>query len=229
MAARRRPSDTLLSAVLGGLVCLVLTTGTAVAVSTTAVTITSPVTGKTAHVTNQQSLVVSHRDAVSGTYSKVDSLGRQLVGDGSGALTVDGTTGSRPLLPSRPWNTVNDMVVNGSGGTTLYQATGNKRIALTSMALAAAGPTAGSVRVNLQVYVRSQPTGNCQTLADTGWGAAERFIVQVPVGDTVNLTWPTGLMYSAYASTASQYFCVNVTASGPSGFSMAVSAVGFLV
>jgi len=53
-------------------------------------------------------------DPTSGTRAKVDSGGHVLVGDGSGALTVDGTVAARPSLPSTPFQFNIDAP---SGGT----------------------------------------------------------------------------------------------------------------
>jgi hypothetical protein len=83
----RSVSSTTASAFLGAAAFAVLTAGTAVAVSTTAVSITNPSTGTVAHVTGKQSLVTSERDPSTGAYAKVDAAGRQLVGEGIPSTT----------------------------------------------------------------------------------------------------------------------------------------------
>jgi hypothetical protein len=102
MGARQISSNTI-SALIGAAAFAVLTAGTAVAVSTTAVTITNPTTGVVARVTGKESLVTSERDASTGAYAKVDAAGKRLVGDGSGALTVDGSVANRPVAPATIW------------------------------------------------------------------------------------------------------------------------------
>ncbi len=59
------------------------------------------------------------------------------------------------------------------------------------------------------------------------FGAAERFVVTVPVGQTLNVTYPTPLVYSAYAAAGKRY-CVDVEGTGPAGYTAHISASGFL-
>jgi hypothetical protein len=77
-----RFSNNALSALVGAAAFAVLTTGTAVAVATSAVSITDASTGAKTHVTGKQSLVTSERDPFNGVYSRVDGNGGQLVSDG---------------------------------------------------------------------------------------------------------------------------------------------------
>jgi hypothetical protein len=225
-ARQRRTSDNVLYAVLGGLVCVVLTTGTAVAVSTTAVTITNPTTGKTAHVTNLQSLVTSPRDPFSGTYARLDASGRQLVGDGSGALSVDGTVGTRPLLPSKPWSTgIRKTVDQATTRTTFYEGVGSNRLALTSATFAS--NTQVTAFIAVAVHTGSTSPG-CDFSTGT-WAFVESVVVIVPAGDTVDLNWPTPRLLSQYG-TSSNYVCAYVeAASSAPTWSMFFDANGFLV
>lgn len=110
-----RSSENVVAAVLGAVAFGVFSAGAAVAVTTQAVSITNPSTGVRAHVTNQQSLVTSQRDAISGNYAKVDAAGRQVVGDGTGALTVDGAV--REAAPSKGWSaTLYETIASDANG-----------------------------------------------------------------------------------------------------------------
>lgn len=222
----RRVPDNVICAVLGGLVCVVLTTGTAVAVSTTAVTITNPTTGKTAHVTNLQSLLTSQRDPVSGTYAKVDASGRQVVGDGSGALSVDGTVGARPLLPTKPWSTgIRKVVDQTTPRTTFYAGVGSNRLALTSATFASNTQVTAFIAVAVHT---GTTTPGCDFSSGT-WAFVESIVVVVPAGDTVDLNWPTPRMLSQHG-TSSNYVCAYVeAASSAPTWNMLFSANGFLV
>ena len=164
------------------------------------------------------------------------------VNDGSGPLTIDGTVkvekgsapitvggsvNAQPAAPANPWNQINDIAVSGAASRAiLFTGLGPAKLALTSFTLAAEGPNAGTVRAFVIVYVSDSNTGNCLTLSGASFGAAERFVVTVPVGQTINLTYPTPLVYTAYAGTGKRY-CVDVEGQGPSGFTGHISASGY--
>lgn len=157
----------------------------------------------------------------------VTVAGKLMVGDGSGALTVDGTVNARPVAPAHPWNPVNYIVVtSGSPRNELYEATQPTKLNITSFTVAATGSSAGTVQLSVQVYVSDSSSGNCVTLTGASFGAAERFLVTVPVGQTTNISYPTPLVYSAYGGKGDKY-CVDVEGSGPSGYAAYVSASGF--
>ena len=90
----RRLSENTVSAAIGAVAFATLSAGTAVAVSTSAVSITNPTTGRRAHVTGKDSLVTSDRDALTGAYAKIDGDGRQQVREGAPkaphAVTMNG-------------------------------------------------------------------------------------------------------------------------------------------
>lgn len=134
----------------------------------------------------------------------VTSSGKLLVGDRNGPLTVDGTVNARPVAPAHPWNPVNYVSVSsGSPRDVLFQANNPTKLDLTSFTVAATG-----------------------SMQERSFGAAERFLVYVPVGQTTNVTYPTPLVYTAYGSRGDKY-CVDVEGSGPSGYIAYVSASGF--
>lgn len=55
---------------------------------------------------------VALEDPSSGARASVDSTHHLRVGDGSGALTVDGSVYVRPLAPTRPWRFSLDTSAN---------------------------------------------------------------------------------------------------------------------
>ncbi|MDQ1687720.1 MAG: hypothetical protein QOK42_695 [Frankiaceae bacterium] len=136
--------------------------------------------------------------------------------------------GAQPVAPANPWNAINDISLTASGSRRpLYIGLGPARLNLSNFTASAEGGTAGSVRIFLIVYVSDSSAGDCTTLSGASFGAAERFVVMVPVGSTISLSYPTPLVYSAYASSGRRY-CVDVETSGPSGYTAHVSGVGFI-
>ena len=180
-----------------------------------------------AKVNQSGALWTAEVDPVSKAQSKVDSSGKRLVGDGSGSLTVDGTVSSRAASPTNALDTINDLTLH-SGDTRrpMFSGVGNRKIVLTSLIASAEGSTAGSVELLVVAYVKSNSvSGDCETLS--GFGAAERFTVMVPVGTTENITWPTGLVWTQYAD-ADDFYCINVESfGGPTGYTAHFSAYGY--
>ena len=176
--------------------------------------------------------LVTVKDPLTSSKARVDT-GKLRVGDGSGPVTVDGnvtvggTVGARMAAPTNQLDTINDLTVH-SGDTRrpMFAGVGSKRVALTSLIASAEGSTAGSVELLIVAYVRSNsPSGDCETLS--GFGAAERFTVMVPVGQTVNLNFPSPLVWTQYAD-ADDYYCINIESfGGPTGYTAHVSAYGF--
>lgn len=171
-------------------------------------------------VTEEGSLLVTGTDPSTGNRARVVS-GRSLVGDGSGSLTVD------MGAPLKPFDSINDLTLS-SGDTRrpVTNGTGGRAISLTSVIASAEGPNPGYVELLVIAYIKSNsPTGDCEALS--GFGAAERFTIIVPVGQTVNLNWPSPLVWSQYAD-ADDYYCINVESSGgPTGYTAHFSAFGF--
>jgi len=166
--------------------------------------------------------------------AKVSNMGQLYVTETdpyNGAFGRIGTNGSRLVsmaAPSTPWNQINDIQVTGaSPRAVLYTGLGPARLNFTSFTFSAEGSTAGTVRAFVIVYVSDTSSGNCLTLTGASFGAAERFVLTVPVGQTVNVVYPTPLVYSAYAS-AGRRFCIDVEGSGPSGYVGHIHASGFV-
>lgn len=166
-------------------------------------------------------------DPVSKVQAKVDSGGKRLVSDGSGPLTVDGVVGTQQRIPTSPLDTINDLTLSASDTRRpMFSGVGNRKIAMTSLIVSGEGSTAGSIELLFIAYVKQDsPSGDCETLS--GFGAAERFTVMVPVGTTENITWPTGLVWTQYAD-ANDFYCINVESyGGPTGYIAHVSAYGY--
>ena len=210
---------TIVVAVCAGAVLMPVAVGAATG---SLVNITDPVTAANkAKVSNKGQLYVTEADPYTGAFAKVDATGKQLVGDGSGALDVVQAN------PATPLDTINDLTLN-SGDTRrpAFAGLGFRKITLTSLIASAEGSTAGSVELLVIANVKSNSTsGDCETLS--GFGAAERFTVMVPVGQTVNITWPTGLVWTQYAD-ANDYYCIDVESfGGPTGYTAHFSAYGY--
>jgi hypothetical protein len=185
------------------------------------VNITDPLhLGSKANVSYKGSLSTTETDAVSGTQAKVAADGRRLVGDGDGPLTID------MAAPKTPWNQINDLtLVSGTSRRNLYTGLGPTKLNLTSLQVSNEAGS-GPYKAFFIVYVSNTNTGDCVALTGASFGAAERFVVMVPAGETVVVTWPTPLVYSAYAGVGKRY-CVDVESSVPTG-ALHIAASGFV-
>jgi hypothetical protein len=167
-----------------------------------------------ARVTSKGTLWVNQTDPLTGALAKVDSGGHSLV-----AQTM--------ANPVTPLDTINDLTLSAADTRRpLFSGTGNRKVSLTSIVTSAEGGSAGSVKLLFIAYVKSaSTTGDCEGLS--GFGAAERFTVMVPVGETVNLTFPTALSWTQYAG-ANDFYCIDVESyGGPSGYIAHIGAFGF--
>jgi putative exporter of polyketide antibiotics len=110
----------------------------------------------------------------------------------------------------------------------VFSGVGHNKVALTSMVLTADPTgTSGAVRVGIVATVKANSaTGDCHTGAGfTSLG--EQFKVNVVTGTTLNLTWPSPLVWTASAD-ADDFWCVNVVVlGGPAGYALHVAAYGF--
>lgn len=153
----------------------------------------------------------------------VSKQGQLKVFDGKGPLTVDGTVATREVTGT-VFNTVNGIsLTSGATQAPLYSGTGAQKLHLSSFTAAATGSTAGTVTVSLQVYVSDTLSDSCSNIGAGNFGAAERFTIYVPVGETTHMAYPTPLTYSAYA-TSGDRLCVYVSATGPTGWQARISA-----
>jgi hypothetical protein len=167
-----------------------------------------------ARVTAKGTLFVNETDPITGALGRVDAAGNR-------------TVTSSMANPTTPLDTINDLTLH-SGDTRrpMFAGVGFRKISLTSLIASAEGATAGSVELLVIAYVKSNSTsGDCETLS--GFGAAERFTVMVPVGQTVNLNWPSPLVWTQYAD-ADDYYCIDVESfGGPTGYTAHFSAYGY--
>lgn len=180
-----------------------------------------------------------------GPVARVDPKGRLAVGDGTGPLTVDGRVGvtgnvgvtslppvsgsvdARPARPIKTWMNINGTNLSAADTSEiLYAGQANERLNLTTFSVSAKGPNPGSVALHAQVLVGG-PTDSCSDIGGGNFGAAERFDVVVTIGDTVVETFPSALSWTQFG-TGEDRFCVQVSATGPSGWSASVLANGYL-
>jgi hypothetical protein len=172
--------------------------------------------GSIARVTSKGTIWVNETDPYSGALGKVDSTGHRLV------------AGSTSMAnPTTTLDTINDLTLSAADTRRqMFAGVGGKQVSLTSLITSAEGGTAGSVKLLFIAYVKSASTsGDCEGLS--GFGAAERFTVMVPVGQTVNLNWPSPLVWTQYAGSG-DYYCIDVESyGGPSGYTVHISAFGF--
>ena len=179
------------------------------------INIVDPVNGGSkARVNPTGTLWTTEVDPITKAQAKVNA-------DGSRPVTT------RPAMPVTPLDAINDLTLHaGDTRRPVFAGLGFRKVTLTSVIASAEGSTAGSVELLVVAYVKSNSTtGDCETLS--GFGAAERFTIMVPVGQTVNLTWPTGLFWTQYAD-ANDYYCINVESfGGPTGYTAHFSAYGY--
>ena len=208
----RTVSHDLVVAAIGGMVVAVLATGTAVAVSTTAVSITDASSGKKARVTGQYTLATSDRDPYSGTYARVDATGRTYVS----------------TLPGKPWNAGALSLGNTDAYGVLARLVGAERLAVDSLTLTGMSGS-GVIRGDLVVFVGSTTTGNCENLTGATFTRHEEFAFAVAATEMEQLTFPTPLVLSK-ASAAGKVTCVSISVnSAPSTYGVEFSAAGFKV
>jgi hypothetical protein len=96
-------------------------------------------------------------DATSGAHAKVDGGGHVVVGDGVGALTVDGTVSGRPLSPSTPFQFNRDTSLGDNielGPSPLSTA-----INLTSLTISV--PSGETADIQLLVFFQSGSATSC--------------------------------------------------------------------
>lgn len=180
-----------------------------------------------------------------GPVAKVDPGGKLAVGDGSGPLTVNGSVGvtgrvdvsslppvsgsvdARPAPADDPWMNVNGTTLNGANPVSiLYAGTVDKRLNLTTFSVSAVQNGPGSVSLHAQVLV-GDGDDSCFNIGGGSFGAAERFTIVVPNGSTVVETFPSPLTWTEYGQ-GDDIFCVQVSGSGPAGWSASILANGFV-
>ena len=95
-------------------------------------------------------------DADSATKAHVDG-GKLRVGDGNGAMTVNGQVAARPALPASPFSISGDTTT-GSEFVNL----GRGRIAITDVVLSQGNDSGAAITVSVDLY-REGGDGNCTT------------------------------------------------------------------
>jgi hypothetical protein len=159
--------------------------------------------------------IVQLSDPYSGSKARVFS-GKVAVGDGSGALTVDGAVS--PKLAYGAFS-------KSASGTEATRAVlrvipANTGVVITSLTVAYYGGATGNVQVT--TFTPDTP-GDC-----TGPGLQDQPLIQlyVPVGDTRNLDYASGFILSK--STSSRCLIANAVALGGGSVTVHVTTTGFL-
>lgn len=153
-----------------------------------------------ARVSGTGQLWTTQVDPISKTYSRVDASGKQLVGDGTGALTIDGQVLATERAPATAWS---EMTPLANSKAILHEEATTRRIALTSFSVAAVGNAASTV--TLEQFTRLSGTQTCaNVLAGTqdgvDWrrsvdlGGQRVLRVSAQASATSQLTFPTPLV-----------------------------------
>ena len=124
------------------------------------------------------------------TASKARVDGSKLrVGDGDGAMSVDGRVAAAMSVPGRPF-AVSMGIAELSPDLVVVKRKGKDRLALTSAVLSNYGSF--STKVQFYAFVVDDPDWDCnQTETATLGPDPVNFSVVVPANDTVNVTWPS--------------------------------------
>jgi len=161
----RRLSENTVSAILGAAAFAILSAGTAVAVSTTAVSITDVDTGKTVHVTSKETLTTSERDPYNGIYARVDGNGRQLVTTREGAPKTPHAVTMSGSIPAGGFSTSASAAGPASGLFVVETITGAVRV-----------PSGGSrPMVSLRTYPTASTMAELQLPVEWMMTVAEGF------------------------------------------------------
>lgn len=128
--------------------------------------------------------------------------------------------------PATPWNTGNHVQVGETLNyqPVIFQGFGLSKLALTAMTFANEGNSA--VPVEVTVMLSDDRDEDCRTWATGNFAAGERFLVSAPAHDTVQLTWPTPLVYSGRRESGK--FCVIADPRAATSGTIYISASGFL-
>jgi hypothetical protein len=149
-------------------------------------------------------------------FAKVDSSGKLAVGDGSGALSVDGTVAARPAAPASPWHASLDIDHTGGfiAGPSLSP------INVTSISVSTDDPNASLATVILLAqYVASSATS-----CDGASGDSKLWRIR-HLGDgatPLSFDFPTPLQWKPPANTKA---CI--WAYADSSYPTTMNAVGF--
>ena len=95
-------------------------------------------------------------DPTSGAKAQVDG-GKLRVGDGSGAMTVNGQVAARPALPASPFSISGDTTTSSE-----FVNLGSGRIAITDVVLSQSDDTPAAITVSVDLY-HEGGDGDCTT------------------------------------------------------------------
>jgi hypothetical protein len=147
-----------------------------------------------AHVSSKGGLAVTAQDRTTGVRARVDNSGRSVVGDGSGALTVDGSVNVsgnvRAYSPAATWHFTNTYA------GTYFDLTLPRTDAVNLTSLFASGDSTTQV-IFLGIYAATVPTSS--TSSCSGSEGTSALIWQGEAGgsagakDPISITFPTPL------------------------------------
>lgn len=130
--------------------------------------------------------------------ARVDSTGHLVVGDGSGALTIDGA--AQLAAPSSPFTATATLNVTGPTAVLLAQRRGQRRLAITSIT-AWDAPTFGTSQVvHFSSYVEQSSTFVCPAAPDAIAGGKELDVPLLTVNSAVNVAYPSPLIFFGKSS-----------------------------
>jgi hypothetical protein len=121
------------------------------------VNIVDATSGAKARVSSTGQLYNVNVDPASGARSKVDATGKQLVGDGSGALSIDGAVSA--TAPAKPLFKAGYMVADGS----VFTKWGAGRTAITDLVLSQSNDAGSIQSVGVKLHADGG-NGDCSTL-----------------------------------------------------------------
>jgi hypothetical protein len=123
---------------------------------------------------------VAIQDPVSGAKASVDATNHLKVGDGSGALTVDGTVASRPASPSKVWSAAGSAT---SGTYTILAGPSATGIEVTSLSAISTS--------DVQLWLRWEMIPNTATACPQNFGNGTNYQMDLPSRVPLVATFPT--------------------------------------
>ena len=140
-----------------------------------------------AHAAGQLMTIV---DADSSAKAQVEA-GKLRVGDGDGAMTVDGAVGARPALPAEPFSVAGTLPGTNNDH---FVSLGRGRIAITDVVISQSASSSSPTDFRFNLY-RDGGNGDCTTLGAPIRGGFPN--LAVPIDDTVVIHLSTPVVATA--------------------------------
>jgi hypothetical protein len=171
----------------------------------------SPLVGEALATAGQ---IVNVSDPLNANTAKVDSAGKLYVGDGAGALSVDGTVSGRPAAPALPWRSSQEI----QAGVWIAGPSAAP-INVTSLSISTDATSGNGLNVYLLGYHVANSAADCSTSTFDGLLWATR---DIDPSAPNTFTFPTPLQFKPPANTKA---CVLANTSSNDATTM--NAVGF--